>query len=137
MTTTTGRTGLDRFTLLSYLVYGLAGWSMSGLGAVLPQLRQSLGAMATVYPSLPGAGLLVLALVTGGRDRPAGRRSPATMITGRTVAHVAGLAVHGLRPHRGPQPGRRPGHGLHRRLPHPVPAQRPAPPIIPCARSRC
>ncbi len=60
------------FTVACVLSYGLLGWTLSGLGAVLPQLRDALGGIASVYPSLPGAALIIIGIVALVHHRSAG-----------------------------------------------------------------
>jgi len=54
-----------RFGIGCILAYGLLGWVLSGIGAVLPRLRDAVGSSADVLALAPGALLVSPALVGG------------------------------------------------------------------------
>ena len=64
---------IDSFTFACIIAHALLGWVLTGIGAVLPDLRDSLGALGSVYPLLPGAALLVAGLFTLRRPHRSGR----------------------------------------------------------------
>lgn len=73
-----------------YVAYAAVGWFLSGLGSVLPDLEEDIGERASVYPLMPGAVLLVFALVFVWRHRAAEPANPHTSVI---VAGSVGLGV--------------------------------------------
>jgi MFS family permease len=74
-----------------YVAYAAVGWFLSGLGSVLPDLEEDLGGRrASLYPLMPGAVLLVFALLFVWRHR---HPEPANPHTSVVVAGSIGLGV--------------------------------------------
>lgn len=58
------RRPVDQFTTACTVAYAMLGWTLSGLGAILPELREELGGQASIYPLMPGAALVAIGLVS-------------------------------------------------------------------------
>lgn len=55
---------VDRFAIACMVAYAMLGWLFSGLGAILPELREELGDQASIYPLMPGAALGAIGLTS-------------------------------------------------------------------------
>lgn len=76
--------------IAAYVAYASIGWFLSGLGSVLPDLEDDIGERASIYPLMPGAVLLVFAIVFVTRHKGA---TPANPHTSVIVAGSAGLGA--------------------------------------------
>lgn len=86
-----------RFGVGCILAYCLLGWVLSGIGAVLPRLRDSVGASADLVALAPGAGLLFFAATGLARARARRVGSAEVLREGSAVTVLAmiGLALSG------------------------------------------
>jgi hypothetical protein len=92
------RRPVDPFTTACTVAYALLGWTLSGLGAILPELREELGGQASIYPLMPGAALVAIGLVSQAH-RHTPRRTQRTAIWHGSVllsASIALLTITGL-----------------------------------------
>jgi hypothetical protein len=76
--------------IAAYVAYASIGWFLSGLGSVLPDLEDDIGERASIYPLMPGAVLLVFAIVFVTRHKGAEPANPHTSVI---VAGSIGLGV--------------------------------------------
>ena len=83
--------------IAGYVAYMAVGWYLSGIGSVLPELEDDIGAVSAVYPLLPGAVLLVWGLARARRQHRAHHDVRyAAMVTGSVMGLAAMVVVMGV-----------------------------------------
>jgi hypothetical protein len=82
-----------RFGIGCILAYGLLGWVLSGIGAVLPRLRESVGQSADLVALAPGAGLLFFSATGLARARARRVGSAAVLREGAVITVLAMVAL--------------------------------------------
>lgn len=82
-----------RFGIGCILAYGLLGWVLSGIGAVLPRLRESVGQSADLVALAPGAGLLFFSATGLARARARRAGSASVLREGAVLTVLAMVAL--------------------------------------------
>ncbi len=92
------RRPVDQFTTACTVAYALLGWTLSGLGAILPELREELGGQASLYPLMPGAALVAIGLVSQARRHTPRRTQRMAIWHGSVLlsASIVLLTITGL-----------------------------------------
>lgn len=87
----------SRFLVTCYITFVSVGWYFAGLGAILPELENDVGSLATSYAAFPGVILVVWGIAVVHRHRGPDPRFPhALVIRTASVALAVALLAMGF-----------------------------------------